>query len=616
MKLTSHIAAFLWFFFVSSSLVFAQSTDALINKANKKYRELNFQEAIELYEQALSKETKPAALFALPDCYRKVGNHFKAGQWYARAADHPEAPAEIFYYYGLSLMSNDKFEEAQAQFEKFRSMESAQLRGHNMMIACKPEVHKDLLNAGALYDVEPVANLNTKYDDFGATFFDDGLLISSDRDTGKVSAYRGSWLYRPFVQTYFVQAEMKDKDTKTFQYGWPIPFADKMNMNYHDGPVRLDGIDQTAYFTLYNTNEKKSNRRANTLNTQIASMKRVGEQWSKPNVKLSMNSKEYSVAHPCVTPDGDKMFFASDIAGGFGGFDIYVCYNESGEWSKPINLGPEINTEGDEIYPFWGLDENLYFSSDGQAGLGGFDIYYSNSTAGRWVPVTNLGFPLNSPSDEICYVMDSAGTYGYFSSNRVPERKMDIYYFKRVSLESQILVFDKATGQGVSGVTVTSECLPRNKQWVTDIEGRIYAPLPLGRNCKLMLTSEKFTDTEKDVSTVGYVPGSELFINVPLQLREAEFKAEGIVKDASTNEPLIDATVTLMNGCGEEVRTINLSHEGRYSIPLSKNCSYVLKIEREGFFTDTQTFSTKGLRLSKTFKKDVMMPRSTGNGSF
>lgn len=610
MKLHPHIVM-LFVLFLSVGQVSAQSADALINKANKKYKDLEFQEAIDLYEQALKKETKPAALFALPHCYRKVGNHIKAGYWYAKAAEHPEATAEIFYYYGLSLMSNDKFEEASAQFQKFREMESAQLRGFNMMKACEADIHKDLMNAGALYDVEPVANLNTKYDDFGAVLYDKGIMFSSDRDLSKVSSHRGSWLYKPYIQTYFVKSEMKDKDTKEFKYGSPQSFSSTMNMNFHDGPVRFDGLKQTVYYTVFGTNEKKSNRRANILNTQIATSKRVGEQWSKPNIKLSINSREYSVAHPCVTSDGDKMFFASDIPGGFGGYDLYVSYNEGGDWSKPVNLGPEINTEGDEVYPFFGLDENLYFSSDGQAGLGGFDVYYSKASKGRWAPVANLGAPLNSNKDDICFTMDSSGTYGYFSSNRVPEQNMDIYYFKRVALESQILVFDKATGQGVEGVEITSECLPRNEKFITNIDGKIFAPLPLERTCKLMLKSEEFTDTEKDVSTVGYVPGSELFINVPMQLKEAVYKAEGYVKDASTNEPLVDAIITLISGCGQEPINVTIGHDGMYSIDLPKDCSFVLKIERDGYFTNTQTFSTKGLRLSKTFSKDIMMPRSS-----
>jgi hypothetical protein len=326
-----------------------------------------------------------------------------------------------------------------------------------------------------------------------------------------------------------------------------------------------------------------------------------------------MNSREYSVLHPCVVPEGDKMFFASDIAGGFGGFDLYVCYLENGEWSKAVNLGPEINTEGDEIYPFYSLDEYLYFSSDGQTGLGGFDIYFSKSKRGIWAPVVNLGAPLNSPKDEISIVMDSSCSFGYFSSNRVQGMNMDIYNFKRVALESQILVFDKATGQGVSDVQITSECLPKDIKYVTNVDGKIFAPLPLERNCKLMLTSDAFTPTDKDVSTLGYVPGSELFITIPLQLKEAVFKLSGSVKDAANNATITGATLTLINGCGLEQMSVPQDNQGDFSVTLAKDCSYVLKIEKDGYFISTETFSTRGLRLSKTFSKNIMMPRSTSS---
>ncbi len=536
---------------ISANQLSAQSVDAIIKKANKEKQNLAFQEAIELYEQALTKEIKPDALFALPDCYRRVGNHLKADEWYAKAAEHPEAPSDIFFYYGMSLLSNEKMDEARAMFSKFRDMENAQLRAHNMVKACNTDFHKELLHAGALFDVMPVEQMNTKYDDLGASFFGDDLLFWSDRDTAKISTHRGSWLHKPFIQTYMVPVSVRDKDTKSFNYGTPTSIT-PFSLNYHDGPLRFDGSEQIAYYTMYGTNEKKSNHLANILNTQIAEIKQDGEQWSKPSIKLTMNSREYSVAHPCVIPDGDKMFFASDIPGGFGGFDLYVCYHESEGWSRPINLGPEVNTEGDEIYPFYSEDKHLYFSSDGQPGLGGFDIYYTRSHKGIWASVTNLGFPLNSVKDEISIVMDSSCSYGYFSSNRVPARNMDIYYFKRVALESQILVFDKATGQGVADVEIVSDCLPKSTDFVTNIDGRIFAPLPLNRNCKLMLKSEDFASTEKDVSTIGYAPGAELFINIPLQLKEAVFKLQGFIQDANSSIAIVDARVSLVNGCGIE----------------------------------------------------------------
>jgi len=605
------VLLFILLFVVEHS--YAQSVDALIKKADKKLDELDYQGAIALYEEALEKEIKPQALFKLPECYRRVGNYTKAEFWYAKAAQHPEAPVKMFFYLGLCKLSNDKVEEALPHFEKFKELESAQLRAHNLINACKPEMRSEFMNAGALYDIVRLPQLNTKYDDLGATFFDDGVTFSSDRDTAKISSYRGAWMLKPYVQSYYVETTLEDEETKTYSYGRIRPISGELNMNYHDGPLVFDGLNQTAYYTRFGLNPRKANRSANQLNTQIAILKRVGEQWSQPitGKKISLNSAEYSVAFPCVTSEGDKMYFASDVSGGFGGYDLYVSYNESGTWSKPINLGPEINTEGDEVYPHVDLEGYLYFSSDGQAGLGGFDIYYSKSDRGRWEPATNLGAPINSMKDDVSFVTDSSGTFGYFASNRPGGRgKMDIYGYKRVALQSEILIFDKYTGEGLEGVVVESSCLPSKKEFVTNIDGRLFVPLPLERNCKLKLTSDIFDDTEKDVSTMGYAPGSELFINVPVKLKDPEFIVQGIVKN-DKNEPVIDATITLTNGCGEEQMVKNPSHTGEYNFQLKPNCAYVLKVEREGYFTTTKTFSTRGLRESYDFEKNIVLPRTS-----
>lgn len=612
MKLYAKISLLLVFCLLSA-VASAQSVASLMSKAEKKYKDFDYNGAIELYEQILAKETKPKALFRLPELYRRTGNYIKAEFWYAKATQHPEAPTSMLFYLGLCQLSNDKVDEARGSFQQFKELESAELRAHNLINACKPEMRQEYMNAGALYDIVPLPQLNTKYDDLGANFFGDGLVFSSDRDTAKITGYRGTWIFKPYVQSYYVDAILKDKDTRTYSYGIPTTLSADLNLDYHDGPISFDGIQQTAYYTKFGTNTKKSNRAANNLNTQIAISKRVGEQWSQPitGKKVGVNSAEYSVAFPCVTSDGGKLYFASDIPGGFGGYDLYVSYNESGEWSKPVNLGPEINTEGDEIYPFIDLDDYLYFSSDGQAGLGGFDIYYSRSDRGRWDPAVNLGAPINSMSDDVSFVTDSTSSFGYFSSNRAGGRgKMDIYGYKRVGLQTEVLVFDKVTGKGLEGVVVTSECLSSKTKYVTNVDGRLFIPLPLERNCKLMLSSDEFDDTERDIATTGYAPGAELFINAPIQVRDPDFSLTGVIKN-TVGEPLADATITLVNGCGEEQQVKNPEYTGSYGFVLQPNCSYVLKVERAGYFTTTKTFTTRGVKTSKVFLKDVIMPRSS-----
>lgn len=601
------------FFCLTTFFATAQSVGSLISKADKKYKDIDYPEAIALYEQALAKEIKPQALFRVAECYRRIGNYLKAEDWYAKAAQHPEAPTSMLFYLGLCQLSNDKVDEARESFKQFKELEGAELRAHNLLNACKPEMRKEYMNAGALYDIVELPSLNTKYDDLGANFFGEGLVFSSDRNLDKVSGYRGAWMLKPYVRSYYVPSSLEDKDTRSYSYGVPQDISDRFNLEYHDGPITFDAIQQTAYYTDFGLNNRKANRAANTLNTQVAIAKRVGEQWSQPFTgnKVSVNSPEYSVAFPCVTPDGGKMYFASDVPGGFGGYDLYVSYNEGGDWSKPVNLGPEINTEGDEIYPHVDLEGYLYFSSDGQAGLGGFDIYYSRSTKGRWSPAVNLGAPINSMKDDVSFVTDSSSTFGYFSSNREGGKgKMDIYGYKKVGLQTEVLVFDKYTGQGIEGVVVVSECLSSKTEYVTNIDGRLFIPLPLERNCKLRLASDQFDPTEKDISTLGYAPGAELFINVPIKVKDPDFSVAGTIKN-TVGEPLADATITLINGCGEEQQIKNPEYTGNYSFVLQPNCSYVLKVEREGYFTTTKTFSTRGMNYSKVFTTDVILPRSS-----
>lgn len=130
--------------------------------------------------------------------------------------------------------------------------------------------------------------------------------------------------------------------------------------------------------------------------------------------------------------------------------DLYVSYLEGSGWSEPINLGPEINTEGDEVFPWLAPDGTLYFASDGHTGLGGLDVYSSKAYKGRWRPLENLGSPINSRFDDFAYMQDdSSGISGYFSSNRDSAvGATDIFFFTKLAVNTELLVFDKLTGRG------------------------------------------------------------------------------------------------------------------------------------------------------------------------
>ena len=153
------------------------------------------------------------------------------------------------------------------------------------------------------------------------------------------------------------------------------------------------------------------------------------EKWTDPEA-LDFNSTEYSCMHPTVTGDGQKLFFASDQAGGYGGMDLYMCDKTILGWSKPVNLGPKVNTGGDEVFPFITAKGDLYFASNGHLGIGGLDVFRSKKIkGGGFNQASNLGYPINSEMDDFGFILDVNEEDGYFSSNRA-KKKDGIFYFE------------------------------------------------------------------------------------------------------------------------------------------------------------------------------------------
>ena len=140
------------------------------------------------------------------------------------------------------------------------------------------------------------------------------------------------------------------------------------------------------------------------------------------------NNPDYKTGHPSLSEDGNQLFFASDIPGGFGGSDLYVCTLTNGEWSDPVNLGSAVNSSSSEIYPFYHSSGRLYFSSDQSGSAGGLDIYFTQEINGEWVRPTRLPAPFNSGSDDFAFIADDLIETGFFTSNR--ERNDDIYSFR------------------------------------------------------------------------------------------------------------------------------------------------------------------------------------------
>ena len=245
-----------------------------------------------------------------------------------------------------------------------------------------------------------------------------------------------------------------------------------------------------------------SEERENNLKIFKATLS--GDVWTSLE-ELKFNSDDYSVGHPALTPDGKKMYFISDMPGGHGGTDLYVTHMVEGNWSEPENLGDEINTPGNEMFPFFDEDGSLYFSSDAHNSLGGLDVFITYHNGERWAHPENLNYPINSQKDDFGFVINKDTRTGFVSSSRT--NKDEIYEFKEHDPTFNLLGFAhwKGTQDPVEGVMVriTNNGSGEVIEATSDKQGKFKLKLAMESMYGLVCTKMGCFARTDEVSTVG-----------------------------------------------------------------------------------------------------------------
>ena len=392
---------------VAMAFTSAMAQSAKLKRAQQYVDDLNYVEAITLYNQILEKNDNADAKINLADCYRKIGDAENAEYWYGQVVRLAEAESEHKLFYGQMLQRNGKCDLAKEWFEAYVEERPDDLRGQYLVKACDYEEELMSKNAG-IYDIKHL-DFNSNYDDFGPTYYQDGIVFASERDKGTAVKRVHSWTGNPFLELFYIDAKpASGEECGIFEFGRPRKFSENLNSKFHDAAVAFSRDEEQIFFTRNNVVKGKAGKSDDgTVKLKVFSAKNAGEDNWNELESLPFNSDEYSVAHPTLTPDGDRLFFASDMPGGFGGMDLYMSEREGGKWGPALNLGPSINTEGNEVFPFYHAAEKLYFSSDGHIGLGALDIYYMEDKGeGEWGAIENMGYPINSISDDFSVVID------------------------------------------------------------------------------------------------------------------------------------------------------------------------------------------------------------------
>ena len=595
--------------FVAACFVGANA-QAKLKSANKKMQQLNYIQAIELYNQVLEKNDVAEAKINIAEAYRKIGDSGNAEFWYGQVVRLPEAEPVTKLYYGQMLQRNGKCELAREWYNQYIEAVPDDLRGQYLSRACDYE-QELMTKAAGIYEVKHL-DFNSDLDDFAPNYFQDGIVFSSDRDKGTMVKRDHGWTGHPFLELYYSEAKETKKGEDglcgEFVYARPEKWSDKINSKYHDAGVTFSPNGSEVFFTRNNLVGGKTGRDdEDIVRLKVLTAKSTdGGKWSELE-SLPFNSDEYSVAHPALSPDGNTLYFASDMPGGFGSMDIYMSKKESGRWGPPTNLGPTINTEGIEIFPFVDMNNRLYYSSDGLIGLGGFDVFYSNpkDVEGEWNQPENVGYPINTISDDLGIVFDKNGTCGYFASARAGGvGGDDIYSFRKVAVPVKIFVFDEATGQPIAGATVVDDCLGR--ELITGEDGTILIDMKLNTCCNFEAESEGYANNSKEGCTQG--ADFDLEIDIPLE-SEVLFTLDGIVFDDGTGLPMAGATVTLINDCEAEEQELITDESGRFSFELPEECSFTLKGAKQRYLTDMKEniITTVGLTEAEAFNENLYL---------
>ncbi len=476
--------------------VFAQSS--LVKKADKYYNRLQYVKAAETYEKIVANDKADDHVYQnLADSYYQIFDTQNAEKYYGILAEKSDDP-EVYYRYAQMLKANGKYEESIPWMEKFAKMKPADHRA--IKFRENPNYLPRILERGKdKFVVNELPNINTEYADFDAKPMGQKLYFVSARDT-KGKEY--GWDEQPYLDIF--QADYVEGVVSNIE-----KLPGDVNTKYHDGTFCFSPDGKTMYFTRDNYHDKEYKTDSTGISRlKLFSARLINGKWTDIR-ELPFNNDNYSVGHPAVSPDGKKLYFSSDMPGGMGQSDLYVVdIKRNHKFGKPVNLGPNINTEGRENFPFISKKGDLYFASDGHLGLGGLDVFVCKNVDGKFSRPRNLGVPLNSGKDDFAIYIDDDTKDGFISSNRTATRVGDdnIYTVKNIKPVCDVListqVVDAKTQKPISGASVTLTDNEGNpiKTKLTDNEGKVDFLIECNKNVVVEARAEEYENNKKAVA--------------------------------------------------------------------------------------------------------------------
>lgn len=498
--------------------VFSQSK---LKKADQLFKSFAYTDAAKSYDEYLETAPKPPSIQTIKnagDAYYNIDDNRNALKWYQKLFDIQglNMSEDYFLKYSQSLKGVMDYEKADRLIKDYLTKKGDQKQIDHYLSQVR--YNDSLSKTKPLYTLTNL-DVNTPKSEFGTAFYGERIIFASSKDTTRLSTNLYTWNNQPFLNLYVGDRNANDGNI----YNDAI-FLKNVMTKYHEATATFTADLKTIYYTTNIVlNKKLALDESRTNNFQIIKGQIEDGKLIKQE-NLFFNSKNYSNGHPSLSEDGKWLFFASDMPGGYGETDLYVAQiAPDGTIGTPQNLGPTINTIGNELFPYF-KNGILYFSSDGHYGYGDLDVYQSTFLGKlNFTEPRNLGQPINSNKDDFAYIVDSSDTFGYHSSNRAQGKgDDDIYYFikgkpvcnqtvsgrvtnarTKLSIEAATIEVRDAFGDLVTTTT-------------TDATGLYKVMLPCNKKVKITASKINHSKEEKEVTTLKKDGGEVADVNFEL----------------------------------------------------------------------------------------------------
>ncbi|MFY0594254.1 OmpA family protein [Roseivirga sp.] len=549
-----------------------------VMRAGKLFDNFEYAAAAKIYERLVARDSSfNYAKLQLAESYRKMNMPEQALPFYAEIVSDSSVSKPIHtLYYAQALMSAQRYDRALTALSNFYRSQG-DVRATNLTNGITN--FEGFYSDSSYYKIN-LSPFNSEADDYSPTYFQDGLVFSSNRKKFRLVKRTHGWNNMNFHELYFTNPGIDSvKTTKLFNK--------KLNTRYHEGPMVFYDSDEKAFFTRNNYNGKKVGTASDeTINLQLYMTQRSGinAEWDKP-VSFEYNSKEFSTGHPTMTEDETTLYFASNRPGGNGGVDIYKSTFDNGTWGEPENLGSEINTPGDEMFPHIHKGV-LYFSSNGHYGMGGLDVYQYdlNDTAAF---VKNMGIPVNSPKDDFGLIISKDDTTGYFTSNRPGGIGNDDIYQIEINIPKRPkqvflkgIVVDQRSGRPLDDTEVfLSTGEGDSVRFITNADGGFEYELAWDQSYNLRAQKPDWSVGLDSASTFNDALDKE-FITIPL--RELLVIKGDLITPAG--RPVDDALVTFTETTTGEVDSVRTNENGLLYFIAQPDSEYDVFLQKTGYF--------------------------------